>query len=145
MAPNNKWTFFNPSKVLLFVTSFVSHTVVLRDFQCHSSVLGPLLFLLYTHYCSSYTYPEWPDRQCVGLAYRMSHDRDWFSAASPVICSPARIAVCTTWSSGGAALCRVGGATSQLDLPSLTPLSVAGCGWLQLGAPHWATSGNYWK
>ena len=32
------------------------------------------------------------------------------------------------WSSGGTALCRVGGATSQLDLPSLTPLSVAGCG-----------------
>ena len=30
-----------------------------------------------------------------------------------------------TWSSGGTALCRVGGATSQLDLPSLTPLSVA--------------------
>ena len=35
-----------------------------------------------------------------------------------------RIALC----SGGTALCRVGGATSQLDLPSLTPLSVAGCG-----------------
>ena len=35
---------------------------------------------------------------------------------------------------------RVGGATSQLDLPSLTPLSVAGCGRLQLGVPHWATS-----
>ena len=33
-----------------------------------------------------------------------------------------------------------GGATSQLDLPSLTPLSVAGCGRLQLGVPHWATS-----
>ena len=29
---------------------------------------------------------------------------------------------------GGTALCRVGGATSQLDLPSLTPLSVAGYG-----------------
>ena len=29
---------------------------------------------------------------------------------------------------GGTALCRVGGATSQLNLPSLTPLSVAGCG-----------------
>ena len=29
-----------------------------------------------------------------------------------------------------------GGATSQLDLPSLTPLSVAGCVSLQLGAPH---------
>ena len=28
---------------------------------------------------------------------------------------------------------------SQLDLPSLTPLSVAGCGQLQLGAAHWAT------
>ena len=35
---------------------------------------------------------------------------------------------------------RAGGATSQLDLPSLTPLSVAGCGRLQLGVPHWATS-----
>ena len=38
---------------------------------------------------------------------------------------------------------RVGGATSQLDLPSLTPLSVAGCGRLQLGVPHWATSIYY--
>ena len=35
---------------------------------------------------------------------------------------------------------RVEGATNQLDLPSLTPLSVAGCGRLQLGVPHWATS-----
>ena len=43
----------------------------------------------------------------------------------------------------GTALCRVGGATSELDLPLLTPLSVAGCGRLQLGAPHWATSVNY--
>ena len=59
--------------------------------------------------------------------------------------SPARIAVCNTWSSRGTALCRVEGATSQLDLLFLTPLSVAGCGWLQLGAPHWATSANYCK
>ena len=29
---------------------------------------------------------------------------------------------------------------SQLDLPSLTPLSVVGCGILQLGAPQLATS-----
>ena len=29
--------------------------------------------------------------------------------------------------------------SSQLDLPSLTPLSVAGYGRLQLEAPHWAT------
>ena len=40
---------------------------------------------------------------------------------------------------------RVGGATSQLDQPSLTPLSVAGCGWLQLGVPYWATSVHYCK
>ena len=33
-----------------------------------------------------------------------------------------------------------GDAASQLDLPSLTPLSVAGCGQLQQGVPHWATS-----
>ena len=38
-----------------------------------------------------------------------------------------------------------GGATSQLDVPSLMPLSVAGCGRLQLGVPHWATSVDYWK
>ena len=48
-----------------------------------------------------------------------------------------------TWRSGGTALVG-GGATgstvSELDLPSLTPLSVAGCGRLQLGVPHWATS-----
>ena len=35
---------------------------------------------------------------------------------------------------------RVGGETSQLDLPSLTPLSVADCGSLQLGVPNWAAS-----
>ena len=29
---------------------------------------------------------------------------------------------------------------NQFDLPSQTPLSVAGCGRLQLGAPDWATS-----
>ena len=45
----------------------------------------------------------------------------------------------------GALPMRVGGATSQLDLPSLTPLSVAGCGWLQLGVPQWAASVHYCK
>ena len=40
---------------------------------------------------------------------------------------------------------RVGGATRQLDLPSLTPLSIAGCGWLQLGVPQWAASVHYCK
>ena len=32
---------------------------------------------------------------------------------------------------------RVGGATSQLDRQSLTPLSLAGCGQLQLEVPHY--------
>ena len=77
---------------------------------------------------SNASYPEWPYRQCVGLAFRRSHDRGSLSAVSFVICSPACIAVCNTWSSGGTALCRVGGATSQLDLPSLMALSIAGCG-----------------
>ena len=40
---------------------------------------------------------------------------------------------------------RVGGATSLLDLQSLTPSSVAGCGRLQPGVPHWATSVYYCK
>ena len=35
---------------------------------------------------------------------------------------------------------RLVGVTSQLSLPPLMPLSVAGCGKLQLEAPHWATS-----
>ena len=38
---------------------------------------------------------------------------------------------------------RVGGASSQLDLPSLMPLSVAGYGRLELGVPYWATSVDY--
>ena len=44
-----------------------------------------------------------------------------------------------TYRSGGTAH-EGGGAISQLDLPSLTPLSVAGCCRLKLGVPHWATS-----
>ena len=35
---------------------------------------------------------------------------------------------------------RVEDVPSQYDLLSLTPLSVAGCGRLQLGVPHWDTS-----
>ena len=40
---------------------------------------------------------------------------------------------------------RVGGATSQLDLQSLTPLSIAGCGRLQQGVLYWFTSVDYCK
>ena len=35
---------------------------------------------------------------------------------------------------------RVRETASKLDLPSLTPLSVAGCGRLQLGVANWATA-----
>ena len=49
-----------------------------------------------------------------------------------------RFILCTRCSGGTAH--EGGGATSQLDQPSLTPLSVAVCGRLQLGVPHWATS-----
>ena len=54
--------------------------------------------------------------------------------------SPAEVCTDLYYGSGaqGVLPMRVRGATSQLDLPSLTPLSVAGCGWLQLGVPHWA-------
>ena len=38
-----------------------------------------------------------------------------------------------------------GGTTSQLDLPNFRPLSVAGCGRLQAGDPHWVTSVDYCK
>ena len=40
---------------------------------------------------------------------------------------------------------RVGGATSQLDLPSVMSLSEADCGRLLLGVPHWYTSVDYCK
>ena len=41
----------------------------------------------------------------------------------------------------GIRLCNVWGApASQLDIPSLTPLSVTSCGRLQLSAAHWAIS-----
>ena len=40
---------------------------------------------------------------------------------------------------------RVGSTTSQLDIQSLTPMSVAGCGRVELGVHNWATSIDYYK
>ena len=37
------------------------------------------------------------------------------------------------------------GCDQSIDLPSLKPLSVAGCGLQQLGVPHLAASVNYCK
>ena len=53
--------------------------------------------------------------------------------------------LCFARGSQGILPMRVRGATSQLDLRSLTPLSVAGCGWLQLEVPQWAASVHYCK
>ena len=78
----------------------------------------------------------------LGLAFRRSHDQGSLSAVSLVICSSARIAVCNTWSSGGTALCRVGSATSQLDLPSLTQIIRS---WLWLTATRSSPLGYYCK
>ena len=46
----------------------------------------------------------------------------------------------TSGAAGDTALCSVGVTEYQLELESLTILSVAGCGRLQLGAAHWPTS-----
>ena len=83
----------------------------------------------------SLLYPEWPHRQggclaCCGCTF----DSRWG-------CTDLYYAR----GAHGVLPMRVGGATSQLDLPSLTPLSVAGCGWLQLGVPQWAASVHYCK
>ena len=63
------------------------------------------------------------------------------AAASLAICSPHLH--CALHRAQEELPIRVVGATSLLDLQSLTPLSVADCGRLQLGVPHWATSEDY--
>ena len=83
-------------------------------------------------------YPEWPHRQCVGLAYPWTRVRAPVAAASLTICRPCSHRAIR--GAQGVLPMRMGGATGQLDLPSLTPLSIAGCGRLQLEVPHWATS-----
>ena len=74
---------------------------------------------------------------CVDLAFQRSLVRASLVAASLAICSPhlhrairgaQGVLPCVEW----------GVTTSQLDLPSLTPLSLAAYGRLQLGAPHGA-------
>ena len=77
--------------------------------------------------------PEWPHRQGCCLACWRFQCRN-----------PAEAAPIYSRRSGGTAHVG-GGATSQLDLPSLTPLSVAGCGRLQLRVPHNAASVDYCK
>ena len=85
-------------------------------------------------------YPEWPHSQCGCLAcWRLQgckiESRLWLSCTDLYHARGAQ----------GVLPMKVGGATSQSDLPSLTPLSVADCGGLKLGVPHRATSVEYSK
>ena len=61
----------------------------------------------------------------------------------PAVAEMHRFILCTRRS--GCTVHEGGGATNQLDLPSLTPLYLAGCGRLQLGVRHWDTSVDYCK
>ena len=65
-------------------------------------------------------------------------------ARSNLGCDELHRSILCTGGSGGTTH-EGGGATSQLDLPSLSPLSVPGCGRLQLGVPHWTTPVDYCK
>ena len=80
-------------------------------------------------------YPEWPHRQggCLACWGCMFDSRWGFTD------------LYYAWGTQEVLPMRVGGATSQLYLLSLTPLSVAGCGRLQLGVPHLAASVHYCK
>ena len=66
---------------------------------------------------NSHSYPQWPHRQDVA-----SHAA--VARSSPAECTD----LYNARGAQGVLPMRVVGATSQLDLPSLTPLSVAGCG-----------------
>ena len=82
-------------------------------------------------------YPELPHGQGGCLACCRLQDR------IPAVAELHRFILCTR-RSGGTAM-RVVVATSQLDLPSLTPLSEASCSRLQLGVLHWDTLVDYCK
>ena len=112
---------------------------------CSSLLINPITILgctkrpLMWYYIISSKNPEWPHPQCVGLEYPCtdacsrpgccSKSCGWERPLlwNPLIYPMQYVELRTLW--------RVGITASQLDLPSLTPLSVAGCGRLQLGAP----------
>ena len=101
----------------------------------HLANAGKIYGHSFCHYILLPLYPEWPHRQGSSLACRRLQGCKieswlWLSCTDLYYAPGAQ----------GVLPMRVGGATSQLNLPSLTPLSVAGCGRLQLGIPHWATS-----
>ena len=97
--------------------------------------------------CLYLHHPEWCKLYPQGISYALGGRIGKVVATHAEGCKVARSAVAElhrcmlcTRRSGGTAHEGGGGATSQLDLPSLTPLFVAGCGRLQLGVPHCASS-----
>ena len=81
----------------------------------------------------------YPCGRTVGLVFQRSRVRASLAAASIAICSQHLHRAIR--GAKGVLLCIECGITaSQVDLPSLTPLSVAGCGRLLMEAPHWVTS-----
>ena len=74
-----------------------------------------------------------------GLAFRRSLDCASLPAASLAIYRP-HLYRAIRGAQGVLPWVGWGVTASQLDLPSLTLLSLAGCARLQLGATHWATS-----
>ena len=96
-------------------------------YSLHFCLLFSFLLFIFSRKEIFLLYPEYPDRQCVGLAFRRSRVRASLAAVSLVILARAiRLAhgvlSCVGW----------GVMTSQLDLPSLMPLSVAAvvnCNW----------------
>ena len=79
----------------------------------------------------------------VGLAYPWTRVRALVAAASLAICTP--LLHRAIRGARGVLPIRMEGAISQMDLPALTSLSVAGYSRLQLGAPNWATLAYYCK
>ena len=61
------------------------------------------------------------------------------SGLSPGLTERDLYVLCTRGAQGVLPCAGRGVTASQLDLPPLPPLSVAGCGRLQLEAAHWAT------
>ena len=90
--------------------------------------------------CPCVPYHEWPHRQGGCLA---SWRLQGCKIESRLSLSCADL-YCSRGAQGVLPM-RVGGAMRQLDLPPQTPLPVAGCGRLQLGVSHWATSVDYCK
>ena len=101
------------------------------DWGCHRRCYNTII--LYSIYTLS---------GCIGKVVASHAEGAKLQNRIPAVAELHRFILCTRRSESTA---HEGGGTSQLDLPYLTPLSIAGCGRLQLGVPHWATSVDYCK